>query len=189
MTTRPPRIIIIGFMAAGKTTVAHALARQLEDSVIDLDDAITTREGRTPQQLIAEAGETAFRAAETRALHAALQSGTARIIALGGGAWTVAHNRALIAQHNCITVWLDAPFELCWQRITNDAAPRPLAPDRAQARARYDERRATYQLAAHHISINAEQSAAEIAREILMRLKPTERILGGLDHGQSTDGR
>lgn len=187
MTTHAPRIILIGFMAAGKTTVARALARQLEDSVIDLDDSITKIEGQTPQQLIDEAGEAAFRAAETRALQTALQYGTARIIALGGGAWPVADNRALIAQHNCITVWLDAPFELCWQRINADAAPRPLAPDRAQARARYDERRASYQFAAHHISIKAEQSAVEIAREILTRLKPTERILGGLDHGQRTD--
>ncbi|HYX40162.1 MAG TPA: shikimate kinase, partial [Pyrinomonadaceae bacterium] len=80
MTT--PRIIIIGFMAAGKTTVARALARRLNDSVIDLDESITKREGRTPQELIDEVGEAAFREAETRALRAALRYGTARIIAL-----------------------------------------------------------------------------------------------------------
>ncbi len=170
---QPARIIIIGFMAAGKTTVARALARQLTEAVIDLDDSITKIEGRTPQQLIAEAGEAAFRAAETRALDTALRYGTARIIALGGGAWPVADNRALIAQYDCITVWLDAPFELCWQRIVHDDTVRPLARDPAAARARYDERRRYYQLAQHRVS--AAQSVDEIAAEILTGLAETQR--------------
>ena len=164
-----PRIIIIGFMAAGKTTVARALARRLNDSVIDLDESITKREGRTPQELIDEVGEAAFREAETRALRDALRYGTARIIALGGGAWTIERNRTLVAQHDCVTIWLDAPFELCWQRIKSDQSVRPLARDAAAASARYDERRSYYQLARHHIS--AAQNVDEIVAEILMRLE------------------
>jgi shikimate kinase len=165
------RIVITGFMAAGKTTVARALARLLGDAVIDLDASITKRTGRTPYELISEAGEAAFRELETRALREALQQGTARVIALGGGAWLSEHNRTLVAQHDCVTVWLDAPFDLCWQRISASADERPLAPDEAAARARYEERRAYYQLAAHHINVSAAATADDIAADILESLE------------------
>ncbi|PYS93708.1 MAG: shikimate kinase [Acidobacteria bacterium] len=165
--TTPPRIIITGFMCAGKTTVARALAARLNCAWLDLDQFIAARTGRTVPAIIDADGEARFREIETEALAAALAS-DARIIALGGGAWPSARNRALVAQHDCVTVWLDAPFELCWQRIKSDQSVRPLARDPAAARARYDERRMYYQLARHHI--NAAQSVAEIVTEILTRL-------------------
>ena len=166
MTTQP-RIIITGFMCAGKTTVARALAARLQRAWLDLDEFIAAREGRTVPTIINEDGEAHFREIETAALALALNT-DARIISLGGGAWPIARNRALVAHHDCITVWLDAPFELCWQRIKSDQSVRPLARDPAAARARYDERRMYYQLARHHI--NAAQSVAEIVTEILTRL-------------------
>jgi len=167
MTTQP-RIIITGFMCVGKTTVARALAARLQCVWLDLDEFIAAREGRTVPAIINEDGEAHFREIETAALALALTT-DARIIALGGGAWPIERNRALVAHHDCITVWLDAPFELCWQRITNDASVRPLAPDPVAARSRYDERRMYYQLAQHHVS--AAQSVDEIAAEILIRLE------------------
>ncbi len=170
MSTRTPHIIITGFMAAGKTTVARALAAQLDCAWLDLDEFIAAREGRSIPAIITTDGEARFREIETELLGAALAT-DARIIALGGGTWTLARNRALLTQHKTVVIWLDAPFELCWQRINGDAAARPLAPDRAQARARYEERHATYQLAAHHIRVHAAQSAAQIATEILTRLE------------------
>src|SRR5438270_333739 len=68
------RIVITGFMGAGKTTVAVALSRLLGCASLDLDDLITAREGRPPQQLIDEDGEAAFRECETLALREALAS-------------------------------------------------------------------------------------------------------------------
>ncbi len=118
MTTQhTPRIVITGFMCAGKTTVARALAARLNCAWLDLDEFIAARHGRTAAAIIDADGEPRFRKLETEALRAALDS-NARIIALGGGAWSVARNRALTAQHACVVIWLDAPFELCWQRIT-----------------------------------------------------------------------
>lgn len=168
MTTLP-RIIITGFMCAGKTTVARALAARLHCAWLDLDDFIATRAGHSVPAIIDEDGETRFREIETAALQAALQS-DARIIALGGGAWPIRRNRALIAAHDCLTIWLDAPFELCWQRsVADDDNVRPFARARTGARARYDERRSYYQLAQHRIDASA--SVAEIVNEILMRLE------------------
>ena len=186
--TPPRRIIITGFMAAGKTTVARALATRLNCAWLDLDEFVAARAGRSVPALINAEGEARFREVETAALYAALAT-DARIIALGGGTWALARNRRLLATHDCITVWLDAPFELCWQRITASDDARPLAPDRATARARYAERRAYYQLAAHRVVVNAEQDADKIAAEILPRLAHEQSTSKGDEHGGRTDGR
>jgi shikimate kinase len=92
------KVIITGFMGCGKTMVAQELARRLNVEMIDLDEFITAREGRSPAQLIMEDGEDAFRAIETDALRELLSSNAAGVIALGGGAWIQETNRGLIKQ-------------------------------------------------------------------------------------------
>jgi shikimate kinase len=167
----PRRVVITGFMGAGKTTVARALARLLEDSFIDLDDAVAEAEGRTARELIDEVGEEYFRETETRALRLALEEGAARIIATGGGAWTRERNRALVAAHNCLSVWLDAPFELCRQRIEEVGTDeRPLARDVEKARRLYEERLAAYGLADLRVHVTPHKSAEEIAAEVAAAL-------------------
>src|SRR5436190_1736972 len=79
------RIVLVGFMACGKTTVGEGLARQLECSFIDLDSQITESQGRSPAQIIKADGEAVFREIETLALRDVLQNRDARVIALGGG--------------------------------------------------------------------------------------------------------
>ncbi|HVG38095.1 MAG TPA: shikimate kinase [Pyrinomonadaceae bacterium] len=161
------KILITGFMGAGKTTVAEALGRALGREVIDLDLFINEREGASPQELIDAEGEMRFREKETLALGEVLAGDAPSIISLGGGTWTVGQNRALIAEHNGFVVWLDAPFELCWRRIAGTLKTRPLARDKEEARRRYEDRRPLYQLAALHVAVTelkrADATAAEIA--------------------------
>jgi shikimate kinase len=157
-------------MAAGKTTVALALARLLGARSLDLDDLIAAREGRTARQLIDEDGETSFRDAETRALEEALRDKSARIVATGGGAFTFERNRALADAHECLTVWLDAPFELCWQRTQAEDNPRPFARDEAKARELYERRRAAYALASLRVGVTPDASPEQLAREIARAL-------------------
>ena len=164
------RVLLTGFMGAGKTTVAHALARSLSARSVDLDDLVAAREGRNAQRLIDEDGEAAFRDAETRALEEALGDGGARVIATGGGAFTFERNRALVSARECLTVWLDAPFELCWQRTRAEENLRPFARDEAKARELYERRRDAYALAELHLRVapdaTPEQLAGEIARAL-----------------------
>src|SRR6266849_9761995 len=131
------RIVIVGFMGCGKTTAAQALAQRLACAMIDLDSFITEREGHTPAEIIVQDSEPSIRKIETRALKIALEENAARVIALGGGAWMIEANRALAEKHHCLSVWLDAPFGLCWQRITASGTNRPLAPDRESAETLY----------------------------------------------------
>jgi len=168
------RIVIVGFMGSGKTTVADALARRLGCDSIDLDSFITEREGRSPAEIIEQDGEAAFREIETQALRDALAKSEARVIALGGGAWTIAANRALVASHNCVSIWLDAPFELCWERILSSTNTiRPMAPDRESAQNLFQVRRDSYELAQLRLVLTKtaapDETVVEIATSLLLK--------------------
>jgi shikimate kinase len=167
MSTR--RIVILGFMACGKTTVADEVAHELDCRCVDLDSFITEREKRSPAEIITQQGEEAFRELETLALRDVLQDREAHVIALGGGTWTTPANRTLIALYDCLTVWLDAPFELCWKRIASTNVSRPLAPDRVTAQNRFDTRRNDYQLAERRLSVDDNCTATDLAKEILIQ--------------------
>jgi shikimate kinase len=166
MRTRP--VVITGFMGAGKTTVAGALAERLGRRALDLDEFIAGREGRTAQTIIDEDGEQRFRELETEALREALET-DAGVIALGGGTWTIERNRALVAEHTVLTVWLDAPFELCWERIESGVQTRPLARERGKAQRLYHERRAHYSQARLRLKVKDGMSARQLA-ELIVRV-------------------
>lgn len=153
-------------MGCGKTKVARELARRLNLIMVDLDDHITKRVGRTPAELIVEEGEPKFRAIEYANLRNVLQIGEARVIALGGGAWIQEVNRRVLEEYECISVWLDTPFELCWTRISSSQEDRPLGRTREQALALYEQRRPVYQLAQVHIPIREENFEELISRVI-----------------------
>jgi shikimate kinase len=159
-------IIITGFMGAGKTTLASALGRKLDLEAIDLDQSIQQSEGRTIKQLIEQDGEPAFREIETKSLETVLASDSAQVIALGGGTWMCERNRDLISQRRGITVWLDASFELCWERIAAGGSERPLAPDQERAKALYDDRRKVYKQAVLHVAVDNNSDVAELAEKI-----------------------
>ena len=169
MTSMNRRIVILGFMACGKTTVAEEVARALDCRCVDLDSFITERQKRSPAEIIAQEGEDAFREVETLALRDVLQDRHAQVIALGGGTWTTPANRTLIALYDCLTVWLDVPFETCWNRITTGNVMRPLAPNRSTAQDRFEIRRSDYQLAEKQISADDDRTATDIAKEILIQ--------------------
>ena len=160
------KLIITGFMCCGKTRVARELARRVNLEMMDLDERITEREGRSPAQLIVEEGEPAFRAIESDALRELLETKAAGVIALGGGAWIQDENRELIHQHNWLSIWLDAPFEVCWGRIEASGHDRPLGKTREQAQELFDRRRPIYQLADVHIAVKPEDDVEVVVDRI-----------------------
>ena len=167
-------IVITGFMGCGKSKVARELALRRNVVMVDLDEWITRHGGRSPAELINEDGEPAFRTVETNALRELLQSGEAGVIALGGGAWIEAANRELIDRYGCTSVWLDTPFEICWERIAASEEDRPLGRTREEAQARYDRRKPTYKLATVHITASAEVSIAHLVALIEAQLDTDE---------------
>ena len=163
-------IVIVGFMGCGKTVVAQDLARLLDRPCVDLDARIEDVEGRAPAQIISEDGEGAFREKETTALRELLRRDEPVVVALGGGAWTIAVNRELICSVNSVVVWLDTPFDICWQRIEQDAQFRPMAPTRSAAQRLFSERLPLYRLADIHVPV-ADASPKQIAENIAALLQ------------------
>jgi shikimate kinase len=168
-------IVITGFMGCGKSKVARELALRRNVVMVDLDEWITRRAGRNPAQLIDQDGERAFREIETNALRDLLRSGEAGVIALGGGAWIEEANRELIDQFSCTSIWLDTPFELCWERITASEEDRPLGRTREAAQARYDRRKPIYKLAKVHITVSAEEPVDHLVSLIEAQLNANLR--------------
>lgn len=159
-------IVITGFMGCGKTRVARELAQRMNMLMVDLDETITQRQGRSPAQIIVEDGEPAFRTIESNVLRSLLRTKVAGVIALGGGAWIEETTRELIDQYGCLSVWLDAPFEVCWSRIEASGDDRPLGKTREQAQALYDRRRPVYELASVHVPVTAEEDLDALVNRI-----------------------
>ena len=81
----PDRIILIGFMGSGKTTVGRILAARLGWDLVDTDDLVEARAGAPVTRIFRDFGERAFRNMEAEAL-AALGRRTRLVVATGGGA-------------------------------------------------------------------------------------------------------
>jgi shikimate kinase len=163
-------IVIIGFMACGKTEVARIVAKELNLKMVDLDEEITSFEARSPAELIREEGEGSFRTIETTNLQRVLERNDSNVIALGGGAWIQSANRELLATKNATIVWLDTPFEICWTRIESSNEDRPLGTTREQASELFKQRYPIYELAPVQIKVTATDGLREIAARVLAEL-------------------
>jgi len=159
-------IVFTGFMGCGKSVVAREIASQLGLTMVDLDDTITEIQGKSPARLIAEDGESAFRKIETAILERILRDRSVGVIALGGGAWITAANRELIGQQGGLSVWLDTPFSVCWERIETSAEERPLGSSQQQARELFERRRPVYQLAEISITSAADERLESIVERV-----------------------
>lgn len=160
-------IVITGFMCAGKSAVAVALAERLNRRVVDLDEAIRQSTGLSPREIIQSEGEARFRELESSELKRVLNNSAAKVIALGGGTWIIPENRVVIKRAQAFSVWLDPPFDLCWERIRESGDERPLAANLDQARHLFETRRPIYALANLRIEVTEERNLDEIVAEIL----------------------
>ena len=157
------KIYFDGFMAAGKTTLARALARRLGWRSEDIDDMIERREHRTVTEIFARDGEPHFRAVERQILWALLPVRDL-VVATGGGTFVDPQNRAAINADG-VSVWLDIPFQTVLDRLPPDGR-RPLAADRAQMAQLYETRRLAYQEA--HMRLDASRAREEELVEQLL---------------------
>lgn len=157
------KIYLVGFMAAGKTTVARALAGRLGWQVEDVDELIEARERRTVAEIFARQGESYFRAVEREILTLIIPL-RHTVVATGGGTFVDSENRAAINLDG-LSVWLDVPLEQVIARLPADGR-RPLAADRAAMERLYQMRRTAYEQA--HVRIDAARApVAELVEQIL----------------------
>lgn len=156
------KLYLVGFMGAGKTTVAAALGRRIGWRTEDVDDRIEARERRTVADIFAREGEPYFRRVERQVLHELLPE-RGVIIATGGGTFVDPENRALMLSDGAVA-WLDAPITSVIERIPADGR-RPLASDLGQLEQLYLRRRLAY--ADAHVRIDSARPVDEIVEHLL----------------------
>ena len=160
------KIYLVGFMAAGKTTVARAIARRLDWRAEDVDELIEARERLTVADIFARHGEPYFRSLEREILQLLLPL-RHTVVATGGGTFMDPESQQAI-QLDGTSVWLDVPFDTVVARLPSDSR-RPLAADRAHMERLFLMRQAAYARA--HLRVEATGPAELVAERILEALQ------------------
>ncbi|WP_281182966.1 shikimate kinase [Staphylococcus schleiferi] len=118
-TTSKMPIVLIGFMGAGKSTIGKILSRELNCSFTDLDSLVEAQLNQSIPEIFELEGEKAFRRYECQYLKHALEKND--IIATGGGILSDDQTFNFLKKQEITVVWIDAPFEILYERIKNDA--------------------------------------------------------------------
>ena len=142
------KVYLVGFMGAGKSSIARALARRLDWRAVDVDEMIERREHQPVATIFAKHGEPYFRSVERQVLLDQLPT-RHLVVATGGGTFIDPQNRAVISQDG-LSVWLDVPIDKLIARVPADGR-RPLAADRTEFERLYLARRAAYAQAAYRV--------------------------------------
>lgn len=161
-------IVLVGMMGAGKSSVGRVLARKLDRPLLDSDELIEERTGRTVREIWASDGEAAFRAIETEMLLATLEVAEPAVIAAAGGVVLAATNRSALTESNAHVVWLLANVDLLVARVKN-GAHRPLLDDDPEGMLRqmYIDREALYTEVADAVVSVDHRSINEVAQAVL----------------------
>lgn len=168
LSLQTERIVLTGFMGAGKSTVGRLLAAQLGWNFLDVDTEIERQAGTTIADIFSKHGEQEFRRRESAAIARALGTHNT-VIALGGGAPEELTNRLLLEQTpDTAVVFLDAPFSVLFDRcvLQENAAVRPNLQAPEAAAARFKRRTPHYVRCSSHRIITESQTPAETAAAI-----------------------
>ena len=154
--------VLLGFMGAGKSTIA----RGLDPNYLDMDALIEKRLGMSIANFFAEKGEEAFRQIESEVLAELLE--TDQVVSTGGGVVVSQRNRDLL-KTNSDNIYLKADFETLYQRIQQDAEQeRPLFLNQSKSDLQqiFEQRQAWYEEVATQIVDTRLKSPQEIIEEI-----------------------
>ncbi len=160
------RVLLVGFMASGKTTIGELLADRLGWDFIDFDHEIEDRTGHTIPELFRIAGEPAFRALEAEVTEDVAE--LEHVVLSPGGGWVTQPELLEYFGEETLVVWLRISPEEVVRRAVHDLSKRPLlaGPDPiARARFLLEEREPLYQLADAVVDVDG-LSAEEVAERI-----------------------
>lgn len=173
-TDLPRRIVLIGFMGSGKSTVGRLLANALGWRFADLDERIEVEAGRSVPRIFAEDGEAFFRDLEERVADSILRRD--HVVLAAGGGWAARPGRLSQVPDGTLTVWLQVSPEEAVRRVRGTPGSRPLldVPDPLdRARALMAERGPRYATAACTVDTEGLEPI-DVSRRILALLGATD---------------
>jgi shikimate kinase len=174
MHTKVEKIVLVGFMGTGKSTVAKVLAKQLGFSVRELDAIIIERSGKSSiSDIFDQMGETHFRDLESAAC-AEVSHDRSVVISTGGGVVGRPSNMERLTAEGGIVVFLRTSFDEILARDF-ELLNRPLFKNQHEARALFEQRTPLY-LTWANLTIDTDtKSIEDICAEILSSLHNQER--------------
>ncbi|MCL1797892.1 MAG: shikimate kinase [Eggerthellaceae bacterium] len=161
-------VFLVGFMGAGKTSIARKIARMCGLAAIDVDTYLERRIGKRIADVFAESGEEGFRALESEVL-CELADKDPQLISCGGGVVMKSENRTLLKTRGCV-VHLKVSADEAATRISNKAT-RPLFRDLEAARKISETRAPLYEEVARITIDTANKNVNAIASEVVAALK------------------
>ncbi len=169
LKTKPGAIVLVGFMAAGKSNAAREVADHLGTEALDADALIEADLGTSIPTFFEREGEDEFRRREEKLVLELLSDGRGddRVIALGGGAIESEAVRRALDGH--VVVWCAVDEETAWERAQGGG--RPLAADRDEFSRRFSERQPLYESVATAVLPAAARDAAKDAAPWIAALR------------------
>ena len=119
------KIILVGYMGSGKTTIGKKINQNLNIDFIDLDEFIEEKEGLKISEIFKQKGEIYFRKQESIWFNHLLNENKSLIISLGGGTPCYANNHLRLQDENVLSFYLKASIETLVSRL-NQSSDRPL---------------------------------------------------------------
>lgn len=171
-------IVLIGLRGAGKSTVGRRLAQRMKLKHVDTDERITARAGKSIADIFREDGESAFRAWEKEIIEDVTRD-QPQVISAGGGVVLDPENVARL-RAAALVVWLTAPPETLWHRISRDAAtpanrPALTADDGlSELKELLQQRQERYRAAAHLTIETGNRTTDEIVSRLLEHLRAAD---------------
>ena len=165
------KIVLLGYMASGKSSIGKKLAKSLRMNFIDLDDYIIEKEKMSITTIFEQKGEIYFRKIENKYLKKILSKNEDFILSLGGGTPCYADNMEVINKKNIISIYLQGSISTMVKRLIKKKAKRPLIASLSDDKIpefvakHLFERRFYYEQAKMTIKID-DKKKSEVAKEI-----------------------
>lgn len=166
------KIVLLGYMGCGKSTIAQNLSRIINTPFLDLDKCIEERANLSINEIFEKHGEVYFRKLEHEMFVELLQSSENNIIGLGGGTPCYANNHELLKGDDVTSIYLKASIDTLYNRLVHNKSKRPLIANMNEeemkefiAKHLFD-RSFYYNQAKHKVSVD-EKSVEETVQDIL----------------------
>ncbi|MCM0668393.1 shikimate kinase [Flavobacterium tyrosinilyticum] len=166
------KIVLLGYMGCGKSTIAQNLSKITNIPFLDLDKCIEERVNLSINEIFEKHGEVYFRKLEHEMFVELLQSSENTIIGLGGGTPCYANNHELLKGDDVVSVYLKASIDTLYNRLIHNKSKRPLIANMNEeemkefiAKHLFD-RSYYYNQAKHKVSVD-DKSVEETVQDIL----------------------
>ncbi len=165
------KIVLLGYMASGKSSIGRALAMKLNMQFIDLDSFIEKNEELTVSEIFKNKGEVYFRSKEEYCLRELFKLDGNQVISVGGGTPCYGKNMNLILNES-ISFYLNSSIQTIYERLKKETSQRPLVADigldklKEYIAKHLFERIVFYEKAQHSISVN-DKKIDKIVEEML----------------------